>query len=126
MHGWGSAIAAGVAAAVPSTVAIVLHWQGGDLPAQVFRTELVRRDGFTLWNHEWFGGHATLSYSVLSPVFGALTGVIVLGAISGIVSAVLFERIVSRAFGRRARFAALWFAFATVTNLIVGRVTFAL
>src|SRR2546423_12555196 len=82
---WGSAVAAFAAATVPSIVAIVLRWQGGDLPAQIFRADLVRRDGFRLWNHEWFGGHATLSYSVLSPVLGSLTGPIALGALSGIV-----------------------------------------
>jgi hypothetical protein len=44
---------------------------------------------------------------------------------SGIVAAFLFDRIVVQAFGAHARVASVWFALATVTNLVVGRVTFA-
>src|SRR2546423_12429727 len=83
---WGSAVAAFAAATVPSIVAVVLRWQGGDLPAQIFRADLVRRDGFTLWNHEWFGGPARRSYSVGAPVLGAFTGAVAPGPVSGGVS----------------------------------------
>jgi hypothetical protein len=104
----------------------VFDWRGSDLPAQVFRSELVRRDGFVVWNSQWFGGHAVLTYSVLSPVLGALIGPVALGAISCVVASVTFERILRFAFGHAAWVGALWFALGSVTNLIVGRVTFAL
>jgi hypothetical protein len=113
-----------VASALALT-AVLLGWRGSDLPAQIFRADLVRHEGFTLWNNQWFGGHPTLSYSVLSPLVDAILGPVLVGALCGIASAFLFERILSEHFGRRARIGALWFATATVTNLIVGRVAFA-
>src|SRR5436190_11159958 len=109
-----------------AALAMTLGWRGSDLPAQVFRTELFRQDGFVLWNSQWFGGHATLAYSVLSPVLSSLTGPVLLGAVGGVISAVLIERILRVGFGRSSLFAALWFASSTVTNLVVGRITFSL
>ena len=123
-HERWDAMPAPAVAAMLSTLVVMLGWRGSDLPAQLFRADLVRRYGFVVWNSQWYGGHPTVGYSVLSPVLGALIGPVVLGAISGLVSAILFDRIVHRAFGRRWRLASLWFAVATVTNLIVGRVPF--
>src|SRR5437870_5564615 len=123
---WQNAVVVGTLALVGAVLVVVLHWRGSDLPAQLFRFYLVRRSGFTLWYQAWFGGHSTLSYSVLAPLVGAWIGPVVLGAVCGVVSALLFERILSFWFGRMARVGALWFAIATVTNLVVGRVTFAL
>ena len=77
------------------------------------------------WDSQWFSGHSTLNYSVLSPVLGAITGAVALGAISGVVSAALFDRLVRHQFGVAATVASVWFAVSTVTNLVVGRVTFA-
>ena len=106
-------------------LAIVLGWRGSDLPAQVFRADLVRRDGFVIWNSQWFGGHAILGYSVFAPAIGALTGPLALGALSGVASALLFERILRFSFGAVAWLGALWFALGTVTISIVGRTTYA-
>ena len=118
-------MACAVATALALLVAI-MGWRGSDLPAQLFRVELFRRDGFVLWNSQWFAGHPTLDYSVLSPVLGALTGPIALGAACGVASAFLFHRLVYREFGTSALVGSIWFATSTVTNLVVGRVTFAL
>jgi len=126
LEGWPSMVTAFAVAGSLAIIAICLGWRGSDLPAQVFRSDLVRRDGFVIWNSQWFGGHAFLPYSVLSPLVGALTGPLALGAISGVAAAVLFERILRFEFGSIAWVGALWFAFGTVTNLIVGRVTFAM
>ncbi len=123
---WTGAVYAGGVAAVLAAIAIAAGWRGSDLPAQLFRVELLRRNGFVFWDAQWFSGHSTLNYSVLSPLLGALTGPLVLGAICGVISAVLFDRLVRSSFGSGAMFASLWFAVATVTNLIVGRVTFGL
>jgi len=106
-------------------LAIALGWRGSDLPAQVFRAELIRRDGYVIWNSQWFGGHALLGYSVIAPWLSAFTGPLALGAVSGVVAALAFERILRFSFGPAAAVGALWFAFGTVTNLIVGRTTFA-
>src|ERR1700730_4633048 len=126
IEGWPSLVTVFAVAGALALLAMCLGWRGSDLPAQVFRTELVRRDGFVIWNSQWFGGHAMLTYSVLAPTVATLTGPVALGAMSGVLSAVLFERILRFAYGRTAWLGALWFALGTATNLIVGRVTFAL
>jgi hypothetical protein len=108
------------------SVGLVMHWSGVDLAAQVFRADLVRQYGFVLWDSRWYGGHATLDYSLLSPLLGALIGPLTLGALSCVASAVLFDRIVARGFGRASLLGSLWFAVGAATNLAVGRITFAL
>ncbi len=122
---WLSGISPTAAAALAVAI-LALGWRGSDLPAQVFRADLVKRYGFVLWNMQWYGGHPTLDYSVISPVLGALLGPMVLCAISGLVSALLFDRIVRHHFGSAWWIGSLWFALGTATNLMVGRVTFAL
>ena len=62
---------------------------------------------------------------MIAPWLSAFTGPVALGAVSGVVAAVAFERILRFSFGPAAAVGALWFAFGTVTNLIVGRTTFA-
>jgi len=126
IDGWPSVAAVIAIASGLAILAIVLGWRGSDLPAQIFRSDLVRRDGFVIWNSQWFGGHALLGYSVIAPWIGAFTGPLVLGAVSCVASAVLFERVVRRAFGRVAWLGAVWFAVGVGTNLIVGRTTYAL
>src|SRR4051794_35479925 len=63
--GWQSLVTVFAVAATLALVASLLGWRGSDLPAQTFRAELFKRDGFVLWNSQWFGGHALLAYSVL-------------------------------------------------------------
>jgi hypothetical protein len=123
---WPGFLTAGAIATALALLVIVMDWRGSDLPAQLFRVELFRQDGFVLWNSRWFSGHPTLDYSVLSPVLGALTGPIALGAACGVVSALLFHRLVHHVFGATALVGSIWFATSTATNLVVGRVTFAL
>jgi len=96
-----------------------------DLAAAVYRTGLFEREGFTLFNANWYGGHHTPAYSILFPPLGALVGVRVAGALAAVGSAVLFERIARRHFGERARWGALWFGAGTVADLLIGRLTFA-
>src|SRR3954469_12028877 len=126
VEGWPSLVTVFAVAGALALLAVCLGWRGSDLPAQVFRSELVRRDGFVVWNSQWFGGHSMLSYSVLSPVAGSLTGPLAVGAISGVAAALLFERILRYAYGRTVWLPAVWFALGPGANLIVGRVTFAL
>lgn len=100
-----------------------------DLAAQAYRTDLFAREGFTVWNGFWFGGHHTPGYSILFPPLGATFGVRVVGALAAVASALLFARIVRHRFGadsHAARWGALWFAAATATDLLIGRLTFGL
>ena len=98
----------------------------GDLAAQVFRTELFERAGLAIWNGSWYGGHYTLTYSVLFPPLAALLSPQLVGMLSVVSSAYLFDRIVRDHWGDEARWATLWFAAGVVTLLADGQLTFAL
>lgn len=98
----------------------------GDLAAQVFRTELFQRGGLGIWNGSWYGGHYTLTYSVLFPPLGALLGPRLVGTLAVVASAFLFDRLVRDRWGESARWATLWFAAGVVTLLADGQLTFAL
>jgi hypothetical protein len=108
--------------------ALMLAWnpQVGDLAAQVFRTELFQRGGLAIWNGSWYGGHYTLTYSVLFPPLAALIGPQAVGAVAVISSSYLFDRLVRDHWGEAARWATLWFAAGVVTLLADGQLTFAL
>ena len=97
-----------------------------DLAAAVYRADLFADHGWLLWDNGWYAGHHMLAYSIVYPPLGALLGPRLLGALATIASVVLFERLVTRAYGPRAVAGALWFALAAAANLYAGRVPFAL
>jgi hypothetical protein len=107
---------------------LMLLWSPpvGDLAAQVFRTELFQRAGLAIWNGSWYGGHYTLTYSVLFPPLAALLGPQVVGGLAVVSSSYLFDRLVRDRWGVEARWATLWFAAGVVTLLADGQLTFAL
>jgi hypothetical protein len=97
-----------------------------DLAASVYRARLFGADGFSVWNGNWYSGHHTLSYSVLYPPLGWLLGPALVGAISIVASAALFEPLARHHFGERAaRWGALWFGAAAATPVLSGRIPFA-
>jgi hypothetical protein len=108
--------------------ALMLLWSPpvGDLAAQVFRTELFQHAGLAIWNGSWYGGHYTLTYSVLFPPLAALLGPQVVAALAVVTSSYLFDRLVRDRWGEEARWATLWFAAGVVTLLADGQLTFAL
>jgi len=108
--------------------AAMLAWnpQVGDLAAQVFRAELFERAGLAIWNGSWYGGHYTLTYSVLFPPLAALLSPQLVGMVAVVASAYLFDRLVRDHWGEAARPATLWFAAGVVTLLADGQLTFAL
>jgi hypothetical protein len=120
--------------AAPTAVALVTGLaylvvapRPGDLAAHVFRAELFGREGFTIWNGQWYGGHHTLAYSVLTPPLSWLVGPRLLLVVSCAAIAFLFEQLVRRHFGaERARFGALWLGAGTATLLATSRLPFAL
>jgi hypothetical protein len=107
---------------------LMLAWnpQVGDLAAQVFRTELFQHAGLAIWNGSWYGGHYTLTYSVLFPPLASLLGPQLVGTVSVVASSYLFDRLVRDRWGEPARWATLWFAAGVVTLLADGQLTFAL
>ncbi len=117
------------AVALSSALALLmLIWSPpvGDLAAQVFRAELFERAGLAIWNGSWYGGHYTLTYSVLFPPLAALLGPQVVGMLAVVSSSYLFDRLVRDRWGVEARWATLWFGAGVVTLLADGQLTFAL
>jgi hypothetical protein len=98
----------------------------GDLAAQVFRTELFQRAGLAIWNGSWYGGHYTLTYSLIFPPLAALLGPQLVGTLAVVASSYFFDRLVRDRWGTEARWATLWFAVGVVTLLADGQLTFAL
>jgi hypothetical protein len=117
-----------VAAAV-ALAAVYLAWQPRtvDLAAHEFRAWLFGQEGFTIWNGQWYGGHHTPAYSVISPPLAWVLGPPLTMAIAAVVSTALFEPLARSWFGpRRARWGALWFGVASATLLFTARLPFAL
>jgi hypothetical protein len=118
----------------PSAVALgfgvlylVFEPRPGDLAVHVFRAELFGREGFTVWNGHWYGGHHTPAYSVLSGPLSWLLGPRLVLVLSCVACAALFEQLVRGHFGaQRARIGALWLGLGTVTLLATSRLPFAL
>jgi hypothetical protein len=117
------------AVALSSALALLmLLWSPpvGDLAAQVFRTELFESAGLAIWNGSWYGGHYTLTYSLLFPPLAALLGPQMVGLLAVVASSYLFDRLVRDRWGVEARWATLWFGAGVVTLLADGQLTFAL
>jgi len=122
-----TAIGAPVALAA-ALAAIYLLWSPPslDLAAAEYRSWLFGREGFALWDLQWYAGHHMPGYSVLLPPLGWLLGPRPLGALCAVAAAALFALLARRRFGDAALPGALWFAAGTATVLLSGRITFAL
>jgi hypothetical protein len=107
-------------AALLGAVYMLLAPPSADLAAQAYRSGL----GLVLWDGSWYGGHHMPGYSVLFPPLAGLVGPRLVGVVSAVAAAWLFERLVRDHEG--GRLAALWFAVASITSLLTGRLTFAL
>jgi hypothetical protein len=115
-----------LAAAVLAAAYLIASPASADLAAQTFRADLFADHGFLIWNNFWYSGHYLPGYSVLYPPLGALLTPRLLGAIAAVAAAGCFGALARYRYGDRARLATWWFGAATVTNLITGRITFAL
>ncbi|HEV2874378.1 MAG TPA: hypothetical protein VGW14_04455 [Thermoleophilaceae bacterium] len=106
---------------------LVFEPRPGDLAVHVFRADLFGREGFTIWNGHWYGGHHTPAYSLLSGPLSWLLGPRLVLVLSCVACAALFEQLARRHFGpERARLGALWLGLGTVTLLATSRLPFAL
>ena len=113
-----------IAAAVASPLA-VFGPPPGDLPAHLYRTELVR-EGVLLWDTYWYAGHyPLLSYSLLYYFPAALVGNEPLAIAAVIVSAALFASLVERGWGPETRWASRAFAVAACGPLFTGTYPYA-
>lgn len=102
-------------------------WRTPDLAAQAFRVDLFEREGFTLWNNAWYGGHHTLGYSLLFPPLAWVAGIWMVGALSAVAATALFQRLAGAHLPPAgARAGALLVSLASVADLVIGRLTYAL
>jgi hypothetical protein len=113
-------------AALLAAAYLIIEPPGADLPAQLLRVRLFATEGFGLWNNWWYGGHYILGYSVLFPPLGWLLGARVVGALASVGTAAAFARLACDVYGDDAWLGAGWLGAATVTELVSGRLTFAL
>ena len=106
---------------------VILKPRSPDLAAHIFRAELFGREGFTIWNGQWYGGHHTPAYSILSPPLVWLLGPQVTGALAAIGATACFTELVRRHFGpQRYRWGALWFGLGSASLMATNRLPFAL
>ena len=113
-------------AAVAGLAYLVLEPRPGDLAVHEFRAELFGREGFTIWNGQWYGGHHTPAYSVITPALSWLVGPRLLLVVACVAIAALFEVLVRAHFGAgAARFGAAWLGAGTATLLATSRLPFA-
>ena len=116
-----------VVAAILAALYLIIDPPSADLAAQVYRSEYFGREGFAIWDNAWYAGHHMPGYSLLFPPLGWLLDPRVVGAISAVASAWLFERIADEHFHyAEGRPGVIWFGFATSLNLITGRLAFGL
>ena len=113
-----------LAAAAVAALYLILDLRTGDLAAHLYRADLFGREGFTIWNGNWYGGHHTPAYSVLFPPLAHYLTPQVAGAIAAVVAAALFEPLARSQFGERAKWGALWFGIAVGVTLFTGRLPF--
>jgi hypothetical protein len=96
-----------------------------DLAAASYRSYLFGREGFTLWDNAWYGGHHVLAYSVLAPALGWLVGPQLLAALSMTLASALFTALISGRFRVPAvRAASAFFALGAAIALLSCRVPF--
>jgi hypothetical protein len=113
-----------LAAALVAAIYLIADLRTGDLAAHLYRADLFAREGFTIWNGNWYGGHHTPAYSVLFPPLAHLLTPQVAGALAAVAAAALFEPLARSQFGERARWGALWFGLAVGVTLFTGRLPF--
>jgi hypothetical protein len=117
-----------VAIAVLFAIAYLI-WQPRtvDLAAHTFRADLFGEQGFTIWNGQWYGGHHTPAYSIISPPLAWLLSPPVALAIAAVANAALFGPLARGAFGERAaRWGVIWFGVGSATLLFTARLPFAI
>jgi hypothetical protein len=106
-----------------------LIWQPRtvDLAAHTFRADLFGEEGFTIWNGQWYGGHHTPAYSIISPPVAWLLSPPVALALAAVANAALFGPLARGAFGEQsARWGAIWFGVGSATLLFTARLPFAI
>ncbi|MDA8046176.1 MAG: hypothetical protein M0Z30_13215 [Actinomycetota bacterium] len=117
-------MAAALLAAALVALGHLLGWDGVDTPAQVYRVDSLRHQGFSLWDFRWYGGHWTLDYSVLYPTLASAVGILTVTVVSAAVAALAFDRLARARLGPGGPAAAYVFAAGTLVAASIGQLTF--
>jgi len=98
------------------------------MAAAAYRTGLWEREGFTVWNGQWYGGHHVPGYSVLFPPLAAWFDPRAVGVAAGLGAVAAFVPLAREAApSPRAERAAVWlFTSGVVANVVIGRMPFTL
>ena len=105
--------------ALGAVLYVVAEPHAADLAAASFRSDLFAREGFTVFNTAWYGGHHTPGYSVLAPPLGALLGERVLAGLSAVAATAAFSALAGRTAG-------LLFVPGILASVASGRIAFTL
>ncbi|MBA2794686.1 MAG: hypothetical protein H0U32_11950, partial [Thermoleophilaceae bacterium] len=120
-------VAPSALAALAALAYLIIAPRSPDLAAHIFRAELFAREGFTIWNGEWYGGHHTPAYSVLSPPLGWILSPQVMGALAAVSATAAFTEVARGYWGARAaRLGTMIFGAGSATMLFTNRLPFAL
>jgi hypothetical protein len=116
------------AAAIAFVIGLALVLLGpppGDLPAHLYRTELVR-DGVFVWDTFWYAGHYPLvSYSLLYYFPAAVVGNDLVALVSVVAAAALFASLARREWGEAALWPSRVFAVVACAPLFTGTYPYA-
>jgi len=119
------ALLAAASAAALSALVVVMLPQGGDAPAHLYRTFLLRH-GVVLWDNLWYAGQYPLaSYSLLYYLPAAAFGNVPLAFASVVLAAALFAGLVVDEYGAIARWPARAFGFVAAAPLYTGSYSYA-
>lgn len=105
---------------------LLLPLAGTDLSAQVARAHFTKVYGSQPIDFRWYSGAQQYGYSLFSTWLMAVVGTRGVGAFSAVVSSFAFALLLVRTQLRRPLLGGLIGAFCFVSNLVSGRMTFAL
>lgn len=113
-----------LAAALVGLLCLRLAPATADMAAHVYRTGLWTREGVSVWDAQWYGGHHVLGYSLLFSPLAASFGPRLVGVVAGVAAVGLFGRV---ARDRQGAVPATWlFAGGVMSNVVIGRMPFML
>jgi len=104
---------------------LLLQPPTADLATQAYRSALLDRAGWILWDDNWFGGHHVPGYSLLTPWLMAHLAIGLTGALAATITTVAFAAITRTRRPQHWLWPSAWVAWAAVGDLLIGRVTYA-
>jgi len=125
-HEWWTAVIVPLLAGALALIAALAGWRGGDVPAYIYRIGLFHRDGLTLWDSQWYGGHWTLSYSAIFAPVAGLLGIQATQVLSAAGASWAFDRLAVGHFGSIGKVGSVLFAVGTLAQVAIGQLPFLL